>query len=72
MPQSWLQALADTFIKKLNKASDKYIKDAQKRFDICKQCEHYLPQSFHRCDVCGCFLKVKCNDSVFHCTLDKW
>lgn len=47
-------------------------KDAQKRFDVCKQCEHYLPQSFHRCEVCGCFLKVKCKVRDFHCPVNKW
>lgn len=45
--------------------------DAQKRFDICKECED-LKMPFYICGNCGCLTKVKCKVESWHCPLGKW
>lgn len=45
--------------------------DAQKRFDICKECEK-LKMPFYRCGECSCLLKIKCKVESWHCPIGKW
>ena len=43
--------------------------DAQ-RWRICQGCE-YL-RTDNRCEICGCFMKLKTNLRNAHCPLRKW
>ena len=43
---------------------------AEKRYEICKQCEHLTSLKF--CDVCNCFMPAKTKTSWVKCPIDKW
>ena len=47
--------------------------EVERRHNICKSCEHYnAPEN--RCNVCGCYLKLKQRLESSHCPLPvpKW
>ena len=45
--------------------------EAQRRFDICKQCDK-LKQPLNLCGECKCFMKVKVKLVGSECPLKKW
>lgn len=45
--------------------------EAQKRYDICKQCDSFIPLTT-QCKECGCVMKVKAKLRHTMCPLDKW
>jgi hypothetical protein len=40
------------------------------RFASCKKCEH-LQKPFDKCEVCGCFMRVKTQFSNMRCPLEE-
>jgi len=44
--------------------------ESNRRFDICKSCEHLTEDA--RCTQCGCFMKTKVNLQPSTCPIDKW
>tara|TARA_Y100000310_G_scaffold301485_1_gene338018 strand:- start:134 stop:487 length:354 start_codon:yes stop_codon:yes gene_type:complete len=40
------------------------------RWNLCKGCEH-LTES-NQCDICNCFMRLKCKFSWSKCPIDKW
>ena len=44
---------------------------AMNRYEICKRCPHFKPK-FKKCDVCGCFMKLKTKIIFTECPIGKW
>ena len=45
--------------------------EAQKRYDICKECDRFIPLTA-QCKECGCIMKLKVKMRNSKCPLDKW
>lgn len=45
--------------------------EAQKRYDICKQCDK-LEMPLAQCRECKCFMKIKVKAKEAYCPLGKW
>ena len=43
----------------------------EERYDICKECPHFKPK-LKRCEVCGCFMKLKTKLMFARCPEGKW
>lgn len=43
---------------------------AQNRYDVCKNCQYFLPTT--QCSKCLCFMKAKVKLSEAECPLGKW
>lgn len=43
----------------------------QKRYEICKSCEHFFPPTGN-CKKCGCFMKLKTKLENVTCPVKKW
>ena len=41
------------------------------RYDICKSCEKFK-SSTKQCDVCNCFMFIKCSLNGSECPIGKW
>ena len=54
----------------------KFLKDQvatdnrDERCAICQRCEYLQPSK--RCDICGCFMKVKTRIARAHCPVNRW
>ena len=44
---------------------------AAERMAICEGCEHYMAES-GQCDICLCYMKLKCAMSNMECPIGKW
>ena len=44
---------------------------AADRLAICEGCDHYIQDS-GQCDICLCYMKLKCAMANMRCPLDKW
>ena len=44
---------------------------AAERLEICEKCDHYIAES-GQCDICLCYMKLKCAMANMRCPLDKW
>ncbi len=44
--------------------------DRGDRWAICQRCEYLKPSK--RCDICGCFMKVKTKLAAAHCPINRW
>jgi hypothetical protein len=44
---------------------------AAERLTICEGCDHYIAES-GQCDICLCYMKLKCAMANMKCPLDKW
>ena len=44
---------------------------AAERLAICEGCDHYIAES-GQCDICLCYMKLKCAMANMKCPLDKW
>ena len=44
---------------------------AAERLTICEGCDHYIAES-GQCDICLCYMKLKCTMANMKCPLDKW
>ncbi len=49
--------------------ADKYT--AESRYKTCKECPHFKPKS-KRCELCGCFMKIKTKIIFTECPINKW
>lgn len=45
--------------------------EANRRFDMCKQCDLFI-ESKQMCSKCGCFMKYKTMLLTEKCPIDKW
>lgn len=45
--------------------------EQNKRLDICDECDHLYTEAA-RCNLCGCYVKVKAWMSTEHCPQEKW
>jgi hypothetical protein len=45
--------------------------EAKKRYDICKQCPHFLAIT-KQCVKCGCFMQIKTKLAHAECPVNKW
>ena len=50
------------------KLADKKVQ--KKRYNDCLNCSHLTPKG--RCDICGCFMKVKTRVETAKCPLSLW
>ena len=41
------------------------------RMEICEGCDHYMKDS-GQCDICLCYMKLKCAMSNMECPIGKW
>ena len=44
---------------------------ADKRLEVCKSCEFFLPRS-ERCKLCGCFMRLKTTLELARCPMGYW
>jgi len=44
---------------------------AAERLTICEGCDHYMKDS-GKCDICLCYMKLKCAMANMRCPLDLW
>jgi hypothetical protein len=44
---------------------------AQSRYDICKQCDKFVPLTT-LCSECLCIMKIKVKVAAVRCPLNKW
>jgi len=44
---------------------------ASERLATCEGCDHYMKDS-GQCDICLCYMKLKCAMANMKCPIDKW
>ncbi len=58
----------DLLVAKVGRVSEEV---ANKRYSICKGCEHLIPK-VSMCKKCGCLMKLKTTIPHASCPLNKW